>query len=429
MRANSAPQRITPVVLVLALLAFGVAATALAFVPHEPRLWSASVALVILGGITPMIYAVSIRIMPVFSRRSWQRPRLLEVGVACGVAGGWLVFAGRAFSAQEIELTGHLAALAAGIGFVVSIILLFRSAITAKVAPPLPYPEHVVVDRVGIQFTRIAGVWLLAGLSIGVLLELWTPSRGRWELVWAHSLLLGWFLMMAFGVSYHVLSRWTGERWRSHRRVRAHLLVTSISVPLMVVALAADIDRLFAVAGTTQALAVGLFVWNAFPLVRRLPGASRLALLCASGFLVLGVSIGASAAIDPVSHARLRFSHAEINLLGWAGLLILGMGYYLFPRFAGRPLPWPRLAPVQIAAHASGVALSAVAWWWYLAVDTAAEPLMTAGALVVAGSFFAFAGVTALTFRRAGQGVTQMIRVEPRRSSCAVRPVDLGKSR
>jgi cbb3-type cytochrome oxidase subunit 1 len=221
--------------------------------------------------------------------------------------------------------------------------------------------------------------------------------------------------MMAFGVLYHVLSRWTGERWRSVGRVRLHFVVTALSVPLMVAALAADIDRLFAVAGTSQALAVMLFVWNALPLARRLPRPSRTALLAACGFVLLGVSLGASAAIDPVSHARLRFSHAEINLLGWAGLLVIGMGYYLFPRFAGRPLRWPRFAPLHVAMHAAGVGLSASAWWWQLAVDDRAQPLITLGALLVAASFFAFAALTALVFRHAGSGVVHEVRVQPRR--------------
>jgi cbb3-type cytochrome oxidase subunit 1 len=248
-------------------------------------------------------------------------------------------------------------------------------------------------------------------------LRFWTPEVGRWELVWAHALLVGWFLMMASGVAYHVLSRWTGARWRSVRRVRLHLFIAAGAAPAMVLALALDLERLFAVAGTLQAAAVALFIWNVAPLALRLPRVSRYAVIAAVTFLALGVSLGASAALDPTNHTRLRFSHAEINLLGWAGLLVCGMGYYLFPRFAGQPLRWPRIAPVQLALHAAGVVLSAGAWWWYLAVDERAQPLISLGALCVAASLAAFAGIIALTFQHTGRVVTQTVTLHPRRST------------
>lgn len=409
--------RYVPTVIVLALLAFAVAAAGMAFVQDEPRLWSAAIALVVLGGITPLIYAVNIRIMPVFSRRSWQHPAWLQAGVAVGIGGAWLVFFGRATAHDTLELLGHLAALYGGCSFIGGIVLLFRSPVTTNIAPPLPFPEQAAIDRVGILFTRLAGVWLLLGLSTGVALTQWTPERGRWDLVWAHMLLLGWFVMMASGVAYHVLSRWTGARWRSVRRVRLHLLLAALGAPAMVGALALDLERVFAVAGTLQATAVALFIWNVAPLALRLPGVSRYAVIGAVVFLALGVSLGASAAIDPVNHTRLRFSHAEINLLGWAGLLVCGMGYYLFPRFAGQPLRWPRIAPVQVALHVAGVLLSAGGWWWYLAVDDAAQPLITAGALLVAASFATFTGIMALTFRHTGRTVAQTITFQRRQPS------------
>jgi cbb3-type cytochrome oxidase subunit 1 len=139
--------------------------------------------------------------------------------------------------------------------------------------------------------------------------------------------------------------------------------------------------------------------------------------LAAITFLALGVSLGASVALDPVNHTRLRFTHAEVNLLGWSGLLICGMGYYLFPRFAGQPLRWPRLAPLQLALHTLGVTVSAGAWWWYLAVDRGAQPLITLGALLVAASFAAFAVIMAYTFQHSGRVVTQTVTLQPGRSA------------
>ncbi|HEX5166256.1 MAG TPA: hypothetical protein VFV93_12720 [Thermomicrobiales bacterium] len=409
-------RRFIPTIIVMAVAAFAVAAVALAFVADEPRLWSAAVALIVLGGITPMIYAVNVRIVPVFSRRQWVNPTQVYAAISAGVAGGWLVFLGRWLDEAWVERAGHGLALIGGALFVASLIRLFTSEPVTKVAPPLPFPEQAAIDKIGISFTRMAGMYLLLGLAVGLMMTFWTPDRGRWELVWAHAMLLGWFLQMVAGVCYHVLSRWTGARWQSPQRIRWHLLTVTLGLPAMVAALALDLDWLFAVAGPLQAIALGLFVWNIAPLVLRMPSLSRLGMLLAAGFLVVGITIGASAALDPANGIRLRFSHATINLLGFAGLLICGVGYYLFPRLAGQALRWPRLATIQIAAHASGVALVAAAWWYQLAVDDGAQPLITAGALLVAAGFAVFGGIVAATFQGSGRGVVAGVSLQPRRS-------------
>jgi hypothetical protein len=412
-------QRFVPVVLIAAIVAFAVAAASMAFVLEELRLWRASIALIVLGGITPMIYAVNIRIVPVFSRRVWQRYSWLRAGVIAGIAGGWLVYAGRATAHDPLEIAGHVAALMGGGLFVASVVLLFRSSPTTAVSPPLPFPEQREIDRTGTQFMRLASFYLLLGLAVGLMVVFWTPARGRWDLVWAHVMLLGWFLSMASGVAYHVLSRWTGARWRSPRRIRLHLLLVTVGLPVMLLALVLDLSWLFAVAGPLQAAALLLFIWNIMPLVARLPGIPRYGLTSAAVFLAAGVLLGASVAVDPANHVRLRFSHGQVNLLGWAGLLVCSMGYYLFPRFAGQPLRWPRLARMQLVLHTVGVLLGAVSWWWYLALDTAASTFIAAGGLLVSLSFLLFASVIAATFRRSSSVVTSEIQLHPRRPSMA----------
>lgn len=400
-------KRIVPVVIVAAILAFAAAAMAVAFVPDRPRLWSSAVALVVLGGITPLIYAVNIRIVPVFSMRTWQQPVLMYAAMVFAITGGWLVFLGRAIPAGIMETAGTLAALAGGVLFVVSVVRLFRSAPTSKVRPPLPYPGQAEVDRIGTQFMRLAGIYLLLGLGVGVMLRFWTPATGgRWDLVWAHLLLVGWFLSMASGVLYHVLTRWTTGKWRHPQLIRAHLLVSMVGLPLMVVALAFNMTRLFAIAGPLQAIALLFLVWNVVPLARKLPWMSRVAVIGAGVYLALGVSLGASAAMDPANHATLRLAHAQINLFGWGGLLICGVGYYLFPRFAGQPLRWPRLAAAQGLLLLASVIVSATAWWRYFDGNRGIEPLLTISGLLIAASFLTFALITALTFRKSAQAAT-----------------------
>ena len=412
-------KRIVPSVVVAAILAFAVAAASIGFVPEIPRLWSAAVALVVLGGITPLIYAVNARIVPVFSGRSWPYPLFMYAAMLLAIAGAWLTYLGRALPSDVLQFAGASAALNGGLLFVLNVIWLFRSPKTSNATPPLPYPEQAAIDRIGTHFMRLAGCFLLIGLAVGFVTVVWTPVRGRWDLVWAHLLLVGWFLSMASGVLYHVLPRWTDARWRHPRLIHAHLIMTLVGLPLMVVALAFDLYGLFAVAGPLQAAALFLFVWNIAPLAWRLPALSRPAVVGAACFLVLGVLLGASVAMDPANHANLRLAHAQINLFGWAGLLICGVGYYLFPRFAGQPLRWPHLARLQLGAQLLGVVVSATAWWWYYAVNTVVEPLITASAFLMAGSFLTFAVIVGMTFRRSGSTVTNMtvqpLRPVPRR--------------
>ena len=92
---------------------------------------------------------------------------------------------------------------------------------------------------------------------------------------------------------------------------------------------------------------------------------SNLSLRCMrAAFLALaaGVALGAWFAVDRAAGAWLRPLHAELNLWGWATLLIYGMGYHMLPRFAGRPLVRTRLATVQSWLAIAGVALVALGW-------------------------------------------------------------------
>ncbi len=74
-------------------LAFAVAAGSTGVcLRHTHELWSAAISLIVLGGITPMIYAVNVRILPVFSRRMWPHPRWLTAMLVARSSAVWLVF-------------------------------------------------------------------------------------------------------------------------------------------------------------------------------------------------------------------------------------------------------------------------------------------------------------------------------------------------
>jgi cbb3-type cytochrome oxidase subunit 1 len=84
----------------------------------------------------------------------------------------------------------------------------------------------------------------------------------------------------------------------------------------------------------------------------------RLAFACLGAGIGLGVVFGLNRGQGPLW----RPLHAELNLWGWVTLLIYGMAYHLFPRFAARPLASARLAWAQGWLAMAGVALAAIGW-------------------------------------------------------------------
>jgi cbb3-type cytochrome oxidase subunit 1 len=59
-------------------------------------------------------------------------------------------------------------------------------------------------------------------------------------------------------------------------------------------------------------------------------------------WLVAGVTLGVCMAVHPALIAY-RAAHIHLLLLGFVAGMIFGVGYHVFPRFAGRPLRDPRL--------------------------------------------------------------------------------------
>ena len=391
-------RRLVPITMVVALIAFVVAVLAAGLSPSRPGWWQGAVSLAVLGAITPMIYAVNIRIVPVFSRRAWPGLGLLRLQVALAIAGAWVVFSGHIADRDGVVTAGSVLALAGGLLFMTNIARLFRRPVAPQPAPPLPFPAQAAVDKVATGFTRMAGLYLLVGLAVGLFMSAWPPESGRWELVWAHAMLVGFVISMASGVTYHVLPRWTTVRWRSVTSIRLHFLVTVVALPLMLVALATDRQFLFHLAGPLQAAAVALWIGNCLPFLRALPRLTRECFGAAFALLAIGIALGMSFAVDPAHGARLRLVHAELNLFGWAGLLICGAGYYLIPRFAGAPLRWPRLAPVQLATLVIGLVLSVVTLWLRSRGDDLTSLLLAAHILMAAGLGL-FALIAAGTYR------------------------------
>jgi Na+/proline symporter len=114
--------------------------------------------------------------------------------------------------------------------------------------------------------------------------------------------------------------------------------------------------------------------------------------------LAAGILLGASFALDRAMGARLRPLHAELNLWGWATLLIYGMGYHMLPRFCGRPLQRTRAADLQSWLAIGGVATASLGWALRGSAPAAGLALLTAGGLsqLAAALLFALLGAELL---------------------------------
>ncbi|MBK9940977.1 MAG: hypothetical protein U0Z44_02070 [Kouleothrix sp.] len=121
---------------------------------------------------------------------------------------------------------------------------------------------------------------------------------------------------------------------------------------------------------------------------------SRLSLRCIKAALVAltcGIGLGAWFALDRSAGAWLRPLHAELNLWGWATLLIYGMGYHMLPRFLGRPLVRTRPAALQSWLAIVGVALASLGWLGLLLGWPPAQALLIAGGATQAAAALLFA--------------------------------------
>lgn len=397
-----------PITMVAAVIAFAVSAATVGMLPNRPAWWPAALSLLVLGGVTPLIYAVNIRIVPVFARRRWQSERLLRIQLAAILLGAWLVYLSRLASWQPGLVAGQAAGLLSSLLFMVNVVRLFRQP-AAGIGLPLPFPEQGGFDRIAVQLTRFAGMALQLGMILGVVLAVWTPETGRWDLVWAHLMLIGFFLSMAMGVCYHVLPRWGTGRWPMPWLQRPQFFAHAVALPLMLVALATDTSWLFRVSGPLMALAIAAFLVQAAPLLPALPRETGLAFGAAMGALAMGVALGAMFAIDPAAGARLRLVHAEFNLFGWTGLLVMGAATYLAPRFSGRPMRWPALLLPHVGLQVLGVLLGVLAFTLRAGGDDATTFIWIAQG-VIAASFALLALHFALTFtNKPGQAMAAPI--------------------
>lgn len=81
-------------------------------------------------------------------------------------------------------------------------------------------------------------------------------------------------------------------------------------------------------------------------------GFLRSAVLWLAAGLLLGTSMGAEPRWIPL----LRAAHLHALLAGFVAFMIFGVGYHVFPRFAGRPIPWAAGPGLHLVLANAGMA-------------------------------------------------------------------------
>jgi cbb3-type cytochrome oxidase subunit 1 len=135
-------------------------------------------------------------------------------------------------------------------------------------------------------------------------------------------------------------------------------------------------------------------------------------------WLGAGVLLGFAMTVRPELVAY-RTAHLHMNLLGFVGGMIFGVGYHVLPRFVGHPLHSARLAGVHVVIGNLGLALLAAGFAWRVTAGFAVQwMLMLGGGLAAAGALsFAYNIWRTLD----GRSVTRAIEEATQRRGLAVR--------
>lgn len=112
-------------------------------------------------------------------------------------------------------------------------------------------------------------IYLVLGVTIGVILTIHPRAVGGFMAMHAHINLLGWLSMIVFAVAYHVLPRFSGRELYSERLANTHVILANagliglmISWPLSRFNLTPAVHVFFIAAALCYAAGAYLFVYN-----------------------------------------------------------------------------------------------------------------------------------------------------------------------
>lgn len=121
------------------------------------------------------------------------------------------------------------------------------------------------MSKITVWFIKSAMIYFLIGVSTGLWLGI--SPRGYYIPIHVHLNLLGWMSMFIYGVSYHILPRFSGRPLFSDRLAEIHFWTAQIGLIGMVISWL-FIRSLLILFSLIEIFSIVLFVYNMFRTVR-----------------------------------------------------------------------------------------------------------------------------------------------------------------
>ncbi len=314
------------------------------------------------GFVGLMIFGMAQHFVPLFAGRATYSPRLVMAQVVVADAAVGLLLAGALAAVPAAEQAGFALWFLASLMFLASILLTLRRPATRR-RPFEGRPAFRAVDRRAIPLTAASALYLpvsaaaflaqslpQTGFSFGP--DLAAPSA-------LHLYTLGFIVLMVFGVALHLYSRFLGTP--ASARGATAMVVLGVASPVGIVLAITDpgLGALFPASAAAEALAAFVFIGVLVRMYLR-SGKRRPAFRYAAGslaFLGLGIALGVGFAVDPSLRAYAPV-HGWVNLLGFAGLMILGILQETVPAYLHRGHAAAlRAGTVHLAAIVAGLSV------------------------------------------------------------------------
>lgn len=200
-----------------------------------------------------------------------------------------------------------------------------------------------------------------------------------------HAFALGFVTMLIFGVNYHIIPIFSGRDFYSYKLAYLHLAAANLGImgfisPLAFSPYPVDIYPVVKISSVLFALSMFVFIYNMMKTFMSQPSkepfpnpfgegdkaADRMATKFTAIsiiYLVIGCPLGVLFLIRPDFVFYLRPVHAHINLIGFVSIMIFGVSYHMFPRFAGKHLYSVGMGCVQFYLANIGLIGMALSWW------------------------------------------------------------------
>lgn len=280
-----------------------------------------------------MIFAMGYVLIPSFIGRRLAKPWASTLHLPLAVVGLLLVVTALVLRSTLLWRVGAALWLAGAILFALNLMATRREALRPSVRGPKP---STLGDRVGLIMVGFAMAYLQVS---SLLFLLFDPVTGRtpvgsmdyWSVL--HLYLLGFVVMMIFGVGYNLLPRFLAAR---PSRVLLYVnAAAAVPPPVLFALFIIQGGPWLALGGALFTVAFASFALNIILMYLRRTREAQPTfyfLFGALASLTTGIALGILFILSPALR-YLSPVHAELNLFGFVGMTIFGVSYYVFPYF------------------------------------------------------------------------------------------------